>query len=74
MSTQTVTTLICDRCGTRETPIICRMSEMKLSWNGARGGRTAQGDYGGYTIKGRADLCEPCTDAFLEWIKEPTAQ
>lgn len=69
MSTETVTTLICDRCGVRETPVVCRLSELRLTWSGHQGGRTPQGDYGGRTIKGSADLCEPCANAFLRWIE-----
>lgn len=75
MATETVVTLICDRCGHRQNKNdYCRgnsWGQLTLTWNGDQGGRSSQGDSAGITIKGDAYLCERCTESFLEWKMKP---
>ena len=75
MAVETTTTLICDRCGSRHDQASymagSSWGQLNLTWNGDKGGRSWQGDAGGITLKGKAWLCEPCTDGFLEFMRPP---
>lgn len=76
MATETTTTLICDRCGSRHDQARYMAgnswAQLNLAWRGDKGGRTCQGDAGGVNIEGKAWLCEPCVDAFVAFMA-PTA-
>jgi hypothetical protein len=78
MATETTTTNICDRCGSRHDSerysAGSSWAQLNLTWNGDKGGRTAQGDAGGVNLKGKAWLCEPCVNAFLEFLRPSTSQ
>lgn len=73
MATETTITQICDRCGSRHDKAGYMAGnswgQMSLTWKGDKGGRAWDGAAGGVTLKGQAWLCEPCTDAFLIFIK-----
>lgn len=71
MATETTVVNVCDRCGSRNN----RDDYMKgnswgqltVTWSGDRGGRTYDGTAGGITLKGKAWLCESCTEEFLSF-------
>jgi hypothetical protein len=73
MSERTIVIKVCDRCKSEHN----RDDYMKggswgqtdVSWSGDRGGRSWQGDAGGTTHKGKAWLCQTCTDAFLQFME-----
>lgn len=73
MSIETIITLICDRCGSRHDKASYMAGnswgQLNLTWQGDKGGRTWDGSAAGVELKGKAWLCEPCTDAFLNFIK-----
>jgi len=72
MATETTTTLICDRCGSRHDQARYMAgnswAQLNLTWRGDKGGRTWQGDAGGVNLEGKAWLCAPCVDAFLGFM------
>lgn len=73
MAIETVTTLICDRCGSRhdKDKLMAGNSwgEMTVKWNGHTGGRAWNGDAGGMNYADEAWLCEHCTHAFLVFMR-----
>lgn len=73
MSQITTVINVCDRCGSKHDASKymsgSHWGHLNLAWKGDKGGRTMQGDTGGINLKGDAWLCEPCTDAFLAFIK-----
>lgn len=74
MATETVVTMICDRCGGRHDKAAYMTGnswgQMTMQWSGDKGGRAYDGAASGINIKGSAWLCESCTDAFLDFMKE----
>lgn len=78
MSTITETINVCDRCGSRhkasEYMAGNHWGNLNVVWNGDKGGRSYAGDAGGITIKGKAWLCETCTEAFEEFMKPITKE
>ncbi len=73
MATKTIVINICDRCGSQHPASDYSngnsWAQMNLSWLGDKGGRSYDGAAGGIELKGKAWLCEPCTNAFLDFIK-----
>ncbi|EKZ1926233.1 TPA: hypothetical protein ACOENG_003029 [Stenotrophomonas maltophilia] len=77
MATETTVINICDRSGSRHDAAAymagSTWAQLNVTWSGEKGGRTWQGDAGGVNLKGKAWLCEPCTDAFLAFLKPSEA-
>lgn len=76
MTTITKTINVCDRCGHQQDMGTYmagnHWGQCSVGWLGDKGGRSWQGDAGGVNLKGKAWLCETCTDAFLEFMR-PTS-
>ncbi len=77
MATETTVINICDRCGSRHDRAQYMAGnswgQMTVQWHGDKGGRAYDGAAGGFTLKGSAWLCAPCTDAFLAFLKPSEA-
>lgn len=72
MAVETVTTNICDRCGSRHNAAEYmsgnEWGQTTVQWSGDTGGRSWSGDAGGTSHKGKAWLCLFCTQAFLAFM------
>lgn len=75
MSTETITYLICDRCGSRHNQADYMRGnawgQVTLEWHGDNGGRTYDGAAAGHNLKGTAWLCMECANAFEYFIHPP---
>lgn len=72
MAVETVTTMVCDRCGSRHdnSKYMAGSSwgQLSVKWSGDKGGRAYDGAAGGISLKGEAWLCQQCTDGFLGFM------